>query len=154
MEQLPPFADEQREAMILSAREEAIAAWTVVSQMIEEMRQATIHDLGRERGEVLDGLTGEREAVLAALTREREILLDALESERQAVFLAIDEIVNATLETMGRQTRATTTGAIDQAIAGAKVLMIWTFFGAILFVVVAWFAVRNLIILAKRKHGE
>lgn len=93
IDELPALLDDQREALFVEVRKEALE----LTAFIDQHRIATLEGIDSQRLKTLDALAEERQIVLVALAAERQIVLDAVAEERQIVLDAVDRQRLATL---------------------------------------------------------
>ena len=115
----PTIVQNGREALLHDLSEQQ----GQVFEAVDQQRVATLAAVSAERAAVLDGVRGERIAVLDAIRSERGTVLEALRAERMAMLDAIRDERIATLAAADSMAQR----SIDHAAAAAGRLLLWVF---------------------------
>jgi len=140
---MPTIVQSGREALLHDLSEQQ----GQVFEAVDKQRVATLASLSAEREAVLDAIRGERIAVLDGVRSERATVLEALRAERIAVVDAIREERIATLAAADSMAQR----SIDHAAAAVGRLLLWVFVALLILAAIVGF---SAVLIVRSLPGE
>jgi len=140
---MPTIVQSGREALLHDLSEQQ----GQVFETVDKQRVATLASLSAEREAVLDAIRGERIAVLDGVRSERATVLEALRAERIAVVDAIREERIATLAAADSMAQR----SIDHAAAAVGRLLLWVFVALLILAAIVGF---SAVLIVRSLPGE